>query len=163
MARFGNTASHGALARWALGWFFFSFHPSFHGKNDKNCKVFEKRSKIKFWECNYCSWKVWLLGGGYPRFEVEWTYHSDMIMCFFGKYLGSPPFISQKKAIWKGSFNNPILRGQKTITMVIYHLQVLGLGPSLFPNLPEKTSSEKRRLRPKGLRLRFSLGEQVNG
>ena len=38
------------------------------------------------------------------------------------KWLGSPPFISHKKAIWNG--NNP-LRGQK-LTMVINHLQVLG-------------------------------------
>ena len=33
--------------------------------------------------------------------------------------IGSPPFISQNKAIWKG--NNPILMGL-TITMVIKHL-----------------------------------------
>ena len=41
----------------------------------------------------------------------------------FGKWLGSPPFISYEKAIWKE--NNPILRGQK-LTNVINHLQVMG-------------------------------------
>ena len=35
------------------------------------------------------------------------------------KWLGSPLFLSQGKAIWKG--NNPILRGRK-LTMVIDHL-----------------------------------------
>ena len=40
----------------------------------------------------------------------------------YRKWLGSPPCISHKKAIWKG--NNLILRGL-TITMVINHLQVL--------------------------------------
>ena len=38
----------------------------------------------------------------------------------FSKWLGSPPFISHKKAIWKGS-HNPILRGL-TITMVTKYL-----------------------------------------
>ena len=38
------------------------------------------------------------------------------------KWLGSPPFISHGKAIWKG--NNPILGGRK-LTMVINHLQVM--------------------------------------
>ena len=36
------------------------------------------------------------------------------------KWLGSPPFISAIKAIWKGT-HKPILRGQK-LTMVISHL-----------------------------------------
>ena len=36
------------------------------------------------------------------------------------KWLGSPPFISHKKAIWKGS-HNPILTGLR-ITMVINHV-----------------------------------------
>ena len=39
------------------------------------------------------------------------------------KRLGSPPFISHKKAIWKGS-HNPILRGLTNITMVIKHVSV---------------------------------------
>ena len=38
----------------------------------------------------------------------------------YRKWLGSPPFITHEKAIWKGS-HNPILR-ELTITMVIIHL-----------------------------------------
>ena len=53
----------------------------------------------------------WVLGKPYPTLG-GWAPRT----C---KWLGSPPFISHKKPIWKGS--NPILRGL-TITMVINHL-----------------------------------------
>ena len=42
----------------------------------------------------------------------------------YRKWLGSPPFIGHKKAIYKGS-HNPICRGQK-LTLVINHLRYLG-------------------------------------
>ena len=68
--------------------------------------------------------RPWKIGLNAPKgkklvFQAS-IFRCELLVSGRVMWLGSPPFASHKKAIWKGS-HNPFLRGL-TITMVINHL-----------------------------------------